>query len=198
MAADILAFRATKVPVGEDQLSHLELTRELVKRFNHLYGPLFEEPEAIVGETPRLVGTDGHRKMSKSLGNAIFLSDDPATIEERVRSMYTDPARVRPDVPGRIQGNPVFIYHDLFNPDHREVEDLKARYRRGAVGDVEVKARLARALNGFLQPIRERRRYWEQRTADVRDMLRAGTRRANEIANEHIATAMRHMGLFVP
>lgn len=198
MAADILIFNAAKVPVGEDQLSHLELARELARRFNHLYGPTFNEPEGILGDIPRLVGTDGSRKMSKSLGNAIHLSDDPKTVEERVRGMYTDPQRIRADVAGRVEGNPVFIYHDLFNPDKGEVEDLKARYRAGTVGDVEVKRKLARALNAFLGPLRERRTHYETHLDEVRDILREGTRGADEIANRHMDTIMQRMGLFRP
>ncbi|MFI5324332.1 MAG: tryptophan--tRNA ligase, partial [Thermodesulfobacteriota bacterium] len=112
MAADILMFKATKVPVGEDQLSHIELTRELARRFNFLYGEFFAEPEPVVSETSRLVGTDGNRKMSKSLANCIYLSDEPKEVEARVRSMYTDPKRIRADIPGTVEGNPVFIYHD--------------------------------------------------------------------------------------
>jgi tryptophanyl-tRNA synthetase len=198
MAADILIFNAAKVPVGEDQLSHLELVRDLARRFNHLYGPTFNEPEGILSDMPRLVGTDGSRKMSKSLDNAIHLSDDPKTVDERVRGMYTDPLRIHADVPGRVEGNPLFIYHELFNPDHAEVEDLKARYRAGTVGDVEVKQKLARALNAFLEPLRERRTHYEAHLDDVRDILRDGTRRANEIANRNMDVILRHMGLCKP
>jgi len=198
MAADILVFKATRVPVGEDQLSHLELTRELARRFNYLYGDFFPEPGAVTSETPRLVGTDGNRKMSKSLDNCIYLSDDPKTVEKRVRSMYTDPNRIRADIPGTVEGNPVFIYHDAFNPNKEEVEDLKMRYRAGKVGDVEVKQKLARAINNLLDPIRERRRYYEQRLDEVREILREGTKRANEIASKNMDEIIIHMGLFKP
>jgi tryptophanyl-tRNA synthetase len=198
MAADILIFKASKVPVGEDQLSHLELTRELARRFNHIYGTFFPEPEAIVSDVPRLVGTDGSRKMSKSLNNCIYLSDDPKTVEERVRSMYTDPKRIRADIPGTVEGNPVFIYHDIFNPDKEEVEDLKRRYRAGKVGDVEVKQKLARAINNFLDPIREKRSYYERRTDEVREILRRGTQKAYEIAKKNMDEIISHMGLFKP
>jgi tryptophanyl-tRNA synthetase len=136
--------------------------------------------------------------MSKSFGNAIYLSDDPETVAERVRDTYTDPRRVRADVPGTVEGNPVFVYHELFNSDRAEVEELKVRYRAGQVGDVEVKQKLARALNAFLEPIRERRRYFEKRTDEVRDILRAGARHANEIANKKIDAVLRRMGLFRP
>ncbi len=196
MAADILMFKATKVPVGEDQLSHLELTRELARRFNHLYGEFFVEPEAIVSETPRLVGTDGNRKMSKSLDNCIYLSDDSRTVEQRVRSMYTDPNRIRADIPGTVEGNPVFIYHDAFNEDEEEVEDLKTRYRLGKVGDVEVKKKLAAAINKLLEPIREKRSYYEKRMDEVREILHDGTLQANENATTNMDEIIKKMGLY--
>ena len=140
-AVDILLPRAQEVPVGRDNLSHVELAREMARKFNNLYGgEVFPEPEPIVGEVPMLIGTDGQNKMSKSLGNAIYLSDDAATVEEKVKSMYTDPKRLRATDPGTVEGNPVFIYHDAFNPSYAEVDDLKERYRKGQVGDVEVKA----------------------------------------------------------
>jgi tryptophanyl-tRNA synthetase len=195
MAADLLSFRATAVPVGADQVGHLELARELAARFNRLYGPTFPEPRLLESSAPRLVGTDGFRKMSKSLDNAIYLSDDAETVGRRVRGMYTDPRRVRSDVPGTVEGNPVFAYHDLFNADRAEVEDLRERYRAGRVGDVEVKAKLARALNAFLDPIRRRRREWEGRLDEVRAMLREGTAAARPIAQETLETALRQMGL---
>lgn len=198
MAVDILIFKAAKVPIGEDQLSHLDLARELPRRFNHFYGSMFDEPDGILSAMPRLVGTDGSRKMSKSLDNAIHLSDDPKTVEERVRGMYTDSQRIHADVPDRVEGNPVFIYHELFNPDQAEVEDLKARYRAGTVGDVEVKLKLARALNAFLDSLRERRTRYEAHLDDVRDILRDGTRRANEIANRNMDAILRHMSLCKP
>src|SRR5512143_3837495 len=126
-AADILHVKANLVPVGRDQESHIELTRELARRFNFLYGEVFPEPQALIGEVPTLVGTDGKAKMSKSLGNAILLSDDAKTVEAKVRNMYTDPTRVRADIPANPEGNPVFEYHDAFNPDKAEVQDLKDR-----------------------------------------------------------------------
>ncbi len=132
-SADILLPRAHLVPVGKDNESHIELTRQIARRFNNAYGEVFPMPEAyVVGGT--LVGTDGQAKMSKSLDNAIFLSDDAATVRRRVTSMYTDPNRISADVPGRVDGNPVFIYHDFFNPNLAEVEDLKTRYRTGQSG----------------------------------------------------------------
>lgn len=198
MAADILMFRATKVPVGEDQLSHIELTRELARRFNHLYGKYFEEPEAIVSENARLVGTDGNRKMSKTLDNCIYISDDPETVEKRVRSMYTDPNRIRADIPGKVEGNPVFIYHDIFNPDKDEVENLKERYKTGNVGDVEVKKKLAKAINNALEPYRERRSEYEKNIDNVRDILKEGTRKARELAMNNMEDIISRMGLFIP
>ena len=125
-------------------------------------GTVFPVPKVLIGDVPTLVGTDGQAKMSKSLDNTIYLRDDAATVERKVRAMYTDPNRVRADIPGRVEGNPVFIYHDAFNPDHGEVEDLKSRYRAGTVGDVEVKRKLTRALNDFLDPIRERAPPWKR------------------------------------
>src|SRR5512135_1680409 len=141
-AADILHVRANLVPVGKDQASHVEVTRELARRFNFLYGEVFPEHDTLIGEVPTLVGTDNKAKMSKSLGNAILLSDDTETVRQKVMNMYTDPTRVRMDIPGNPDGNPVFQYHDAFNSNKDEVEDLKSRYRAGKVGDVEVKKKL--------------------------------------------------------
>lgn len=198
MAADILIFKATKVPVGEDQLSHIELTRELARRFNFLYGEYFEEPEPIISEASRLVGTDGDRKMSKSLDNCIYLSDSEKDVEKRVRSMYTDPKRIRADIPGTVEGNPVFIYHDLFNPDTEEIDDLKQRYRTGNVGDVEVKKKLAKAINLKLEPFREKRSYFESRIDDVKDILHEGTRKAKEAAKQNMEEIIEKIGLYRP
>ena len=154
-AADILMVKGDVVPVGKDQASHVELTREIATRFNQTYGDVFPEPDAHI--TPVLIGTDGQAKASKSIGNVIMLSDPADVVEQKVRSMYTDPARIRADIPGKVEGNPVFIYHEIFNDNADEVADLEERYRKGAVGDVEVKKKLAAALNRFLDPIRERR-----------------------------------------
>jgi tryptophanyl-tRNA synthetase len=155
--ADVAIYDADIVPVGEDQVPHLELSREVVRRFNNFYGDVLVEPQPLLTPTPRLPGLD-NRKMSKSYGNTIDLSDTPEDVVKKVRQMYTDPKRVRADIPGTVEGNPVFIYHDVFNPEVAEVDDLKARYRAGAVGDVEVKTKLATAINARLDPIRERRR----------------------------------------
>ncbi len=193
-AADILLPRANLVPVGKDNESHIELTRQIARRFNNAYGEVFPLPEAyVVGGT--LVGTDGQAKMSKSLDNAIFLSDDEVTVRRRVMGMYTDPNRVSADVPGRVEGNPVFIYHDYFNPNKAEVEDLKERYRAGKVGDVEVKEKLARALNTFLDPMRERRAKYEAQTGLVDELIYEGTLRAREEAKATLLAAKQAMGL---
>jgi tryptophanyl-tRNA synthetase len=156
---------------------------------------VFPEPEPLISDVPVLPGIDGKRKMSKSLDNAILLSDPPEEVERRVMRMYTDPARVRADVPGRVEGNPVFLYHDLFNPDTAEVEDLKERYRQGRVGDVEVKKRLARALNAFLEPFRERRAAFEARAGLVDEILAEGNHRMREIAVETMERVREAMGL---
>jgi tryptophanyl-tRNA synthetase len=193
-AADILLPRAHLVPVGKDNESHVEITRQLARRFNNAYGEVFPLPDAYVaGGT--LVGTDGQGKMSKSLDNAIFLSDDAATVRRRVMSMYTDPNRISADVPGRVEGNPVFLYHDAFNPNQAEVEDLKTRYRAGRVGDVEVKEKLAMALNNFLEPARERRAYYESQTGFVDELLFEGTLHMREEAKATIQATKQAMGL---
>jgi tryptophanyl-tRNA synthetase len=173
--ANILLPRAYLVPVGKDQLPHIEMARELARRFNRDHGEVFVEPEALVGRVPRLVGTDGRAKMSKSLGNAIYLKDDAETVERKVMGMYTDPTRRRATDPGHVEGNPVFDYHEAFNPDPEEVRELKARYARGAVGDVEVKRRLATVLNRLLGPVRERRQYFEARPRFVAQALGRGS-----------------------
>lgn len=193
-AADILLPRAHLVPVGKDNESHIELTRQIARRFNNAYGEVFPLPDSyVIGGT--LVGTDGQAKMSKSLDNAIFLSDDAATVRRRVMGMFTDPNRISADVPGRVDGNPVFIYHDAFNPNVAEVEDLKERYRTGRVGDVEVKEKLVNALNNFLDPVRERRAYYEAQTGIVDELLYEGTLRAREEAKQTIIAAKQAMGL---
>ncbi|MCD1653356.1 tryptophan--tRNA ligase [Treponema zuelzerae] len=194
-AADILMPRATLVPVGKDNESHVELTREIAKRFNFMYGDVFPLPEVMVSDFGSLVGTDGQAKMSKSLNNAIFLSDDEKTVQKKVNGMFTDPNRTSADVPGRVEGNPVFIYHDAFNPNKEEVEDLKARYKTGKVGDVEVKQKLAVALNNFLNPIRERRSHFEKQSGYVDEVIYNGTLRMREEARETLSLAKKAMGL---
>jgi len=195
-AADILLPRAHLVPVGKDNEAHVEVTREIARRFNRLYEvEVFPVPDVMIGEVPTLVGTDGQAKMSKSLDNAIFLSDDTKTVEQKVRGMYTDPNRIRADIPGRVEGNPVFIYHDVFNPDLAEVNDLKERYLKGKVGDVEVKRKLARAINAFLDPIRERRAMYEAKPGMVEEVLMEGTRRMQQVASETMAMVYDAMGM---
>jgi len=194
-AADIMMVRADVVPVGRDQASHLEVTRELARRFNELYGPVFPEPETLVGRVGTLVGTDGQAKMSKSIGNAIYLSDDPETVTRKVSGMFTDPTRIHPTDPGHVEGNPVFTYHDAFNRDRAEVEELKERYRKGTVGDVEVKRRLARALNEFLDPIRERRARLAADPAWLEDVVVTGSRVAKQEADETLALCRERMGM---
>jgi tryptophanyl-tRNA synthetase len=181
--ADIIIYDAHYVPVGEDQVPHLELSREVVRRFHGFYGNVFVEPQPLLTHFPRLPGLD-NRKMSKSYGNAINLTDDPETVKKKVRQMYTDPKRVRADVPGTVEGNPVFVYHDAFNTDKAEVEDLKARYRAGKVGDVEVKDKLSRAMNAALEPLRERRAAVLQSPGRVREILFEGSKRARSVAVE--------------
>ncbi|MEU4644325.1 tryptophan--tRNA ligase [Micromonospora sp. NPDC023814] len=194
-AADILCVKGQVVPVGKDNAAHVEVTREIARRFNHLYGEVFPVPEMIASETPTLVGTDGRAKMSKSLGNAISLSDDAATVRRTVMGMYTDPNRVRADVPGTVEGNPVFAYHDIFNPDRGQVDDLKERYRAGRVGDVEVKEKLAVALNRFLDPIRERRARFEADPGLVDELIVEGTERTRHEVRQTVVEARRAMGL---
>jgi tryptophanyl-tRNA synthetase len=181
--ADIVIYNAQYVPVGEDQVPHLELAREIVRRFHGFYGELFVEPQALLTHFPRLPGLD-NRKMSKSYGNTINLADDADAVRRKVMQMYTDPKRVRADVPGTVEGNPVFMYHDAFNTDEAEVRDLKERYRAGRVGDVEVKQKLIRALEAVLAPIRERRAALLARPGEVRDVLFEGSRAARRVAQE--------------
>ncbi len=195
-AADILLPRAHLVPVGKDNESHVEISREIARRFNRLYGEVFPLPDSLIGEVPTLVGTDGKSKMSKSLDNAIFLADESDVVEQKVRKMYTDPKRVRADIPGNVEGNPVFIYHDAFNPNQAEVAELKERYEKGSVGDVEVKDKLAAALNTFLDPIRERRRSFAEQSGLLEEILIAGTKRMRQEAMETMALVREAMGLY--
>jgi tryptophanyl-tRNA synthetase len=191
--ADIAMYDGRFVPVGDDQVAHLELSREAVRRFNQFYGDVLVEPQPLLTSVPRLVGLD-NRKMSKSYGNTIDLNDDADAVTRKVRSMYTDPKRIRADIPGTVEGNPVFMYHDAFNADTAEVEDLKARYRAGTVGDVEVKTKLAKAVNAVLEPMRERRRALLARPDYVRDIALEGSRKARTIAQatmERVRDAVR-------
>jgi tryptophanyl-tRNA synthetase len=212
--ADILAFRPALVPVGEDQLPHLELTREVARKFDQLYcgvdsqtedrdylarGGLFPIIEPKLGRITRLCGTGGPGpegkllKMSKSLNNAIFLSDDAETVRKKVMGMYTDPKRLRATDPGTVENNPLWIFHEVFNRDEEWVSEQQDAYRQGKVGDVDIKKRLIEVLNTLLEPIRQRRRQFEQRPDDVLDVLRSGAKRANAVAEETLYLAKKAM-----
>ena len=194
-AADILIGKAEVVPVGRDNEAHVELCRDVARRFNGLYGDVFPMPQVLLSETPTLVGIDGMGKMSKSANNAIFLSDDAKTVEKKVRGMYTDPQRIHAHLPGNPDGNPVFIFHDTFNPNKAEVEEFKRRYREGSIGDVEIKSRLVEVLNAFLDPIREKRALLEEEKGYVEEVLYDGTMKMMDIANETMKEVKSAMGL---
>ena len=198
-AADITAFRATTVPAGEDQMPMIEQCKEIVHKFNSVYGETLTEPEIVLPSNKaclRLPGIDGKAKMSKSLGNCIYLSDEPDEIKKKVMSMFTDPNHLRVEDPGRVDGNPVFIYLDAFSkpehfaeylPDYQNLDELKAHYTRGGLGDVKVKKFLNNVLQEELAPIRERRKMWEQRIPDVYDILKKGT----EVAEKKAAATLK-------
>jgi tryptophanyl-tRNA synthetase len=192
--ADVAMYDARFVPVGDDQVAHLELSREIVRRFNNFFGDVLVEPQPLLTKVSRLPGLDGDKKMSKSLGNTIELSDTADDVKKKVMRMYTDPKRVRADIPGTVEGNPVFTYHDAFNANKPEVEDLKARYRAGKVGDVEVKTKLAAALNEHLEPMRERRAAVLAKPDRLKEILYHGSKRARAAADltmERVRDAMR-------
>ena len=193
--ADIACPKAHYVPVGKDNEAHVELARDILRRFNMTYGEVFPLPEAILSDTPTLIGTDGQGKMSKSAGNTILLSDDRATVEKKVRGMYTDPNRIHAHIKGTIEGNPVFIYHDIFNLDKEEVAHFKQRYEEGTIGDVEVKGALAKAINGFLEPIQARRKLLEQEKGYVEEVIYDGTERMIEMTNQVLKEMKSAMGL---
>lgn len=193
MAADILLPRAHLVPVGLDNQANVELARELARRFNRMYGQVFPIPE--IQEETTLVGTDGKAKMSKSLGNTIYLSDDSETVQRKVMGMYTDPNRLTADTPGKVAGNPVFIYHDAFNQNLEEVSELKERYKKGKVGDVEVKRKLAVAINQLLDPIRERRTRFERTKDLVPEILEQGQHTMRIEAKKTIQLVREAMGI---
>ena len=193
-AADILCVRGDLVPVGKDNIAHVEVTREIARRFNFLYGETLPIPDGLVGDVPTLVGTDGNAKMSKSLNNTIYLSEEPAEVNKKVRGMYTDPNRIRADVPGTVEGNPVFIYHDAFNPNKEEIEDLKTRYRAGKVGDVEVKEKLAVAINNLLAPMHERRAKYQE-SGLIEEIIYNGTLIAREETQKTLFAMKKSMGL---
>jgi len=194
-AADILCVKAHVVPVGKDNHAHIEVTREIARRFNYLYGETFPIPELVSSEVPTLVGTDGQGKMSKSIGNVIYLSNSADEVRKKVSGMYTDPKRIRADIPGSVEGNPVFIYHNVFNDNRAEVEDLMQRYRSGKVGDVEVKEKLAAAINRFLDPMRERRAKYESHSGLVDEIIVEGTERTRREVQQVVFEARKAMGL---
>jgi len=193
MAADILLPRANLVPVGADNQANVEIARELARRFNYMYGDVFPIPELM--EEGTLVGTDGHFKMSKGLNNAIYLSDDPKIIGRKIMGMFTDPNRITADMPGQVEGNPVFVYHDIFNPNIDEVSDLKNRYRSGKVGDVEVKQVLIQIMEELLTPIREKRGQFEENPHLVKEILSYGNSRMQQEAQETISLVREAMGI---
>ena len=204
-AADITAFRATAVPVGEDQLPMLEQCREIVRKFNSVYGETLTEPEIILPSNSaclRLPGIDGKAKMSKSLGNCIYLSESPEETKKKIMSMYTDPDHIRKEDPGKTEGNPVFIYLDAFCrdeyfveflPEYSCLDELKEHYRKGGLGDVTVKKFLNSVIQSELEPIRERRKLWESRPDDVYEILRTGCEKAERKAAETLADVRRAM-----
>ena len=204
-AADITLFKATTVPAGEDQEPMLEVTRELVNRFNHTYGPVLVEPYIMLPENAtarRLPGTDGKEKMSKSLGNCIYLSDDAYTVWQKVRSMYTDPEHINLNDPGHVEGNAVFTYLDAFSrpehfanywPEYQSLDELKDHYRRGGLGDMKCKKFLNQILNEFLEPMRQRRHEFEQDIPEIYNILRKGTERARETAAQTMDEVRRAM-----
>ncbi|USB81814.1 tryptophan--tRNA ligase [Chlamydia psittaci] len=194
-SADILLAKAQLVPVGKDNEAHIELTRDIARNFNRLYGEIFPEPETLQGELTSLVGIDGQGKMSKSANNAIYLSDDDATIKDKIRKMYTDPNRIHATIPGRVEGNPLFIYHDIFNPNKEEVEEFKTRYRQGCIKDVEVKARLAEELILFLQPFKEKRAELLAKPHALQDALQMGTEKMRALAKETMEEVRDTLGL---
>ena len=204
-AADITAFRATVVPAGEDQMPMVEQCKEIVHKFNSVYGETLTDPQIVLPDNQaclRLPGIDGKAKMSKSLGNCIYLSDEPQDIKKKVMSMFTDPNHLRVEDPGQVEGNPVFIYLDAFCkpeyfeefwPEYNNLDELKAHYQRGGLGDVKVKKFLNNVIQDELAPIRERRKAWEQRLPDVYDILEEGSKRAKETAAKTLADVRHSM-----
>ena len=192
-AADITAFDTNLVPVGEDQLPMIEQTTEIARSFNRLYGKTLVEPKAFLSKFPRLPGTDGKTKMSKSLGNVINLSDSPETVKKQVMKMYTDPTRIHATDPGHTENNPVFIYHEAFNPNEKEVEEMKKLYREGKIADTEVKKRLIEVINSMLNPIRKRRAEYEKNIPEIKKILINGTKKAREVAGETLNRVRKSM-----
>lgn len=193
--ADIAAPMAHFVPVGKDNEAHIELSRDILRKFNSTYGEVFPLPEVILSTTPTLIGTDGQGKMSKSAGNTIFLSDSKEIVEKKIRGMYTDPNRIHANVPGTVEGNPVFIYHDIFNLNKEEVSYFKQKYREGAIGDVEIKASLSQAINAFLTPIREKRKEIERDVGYVERVIFEGSERMIEVSSKVLKEVKSVMGI---
>lgn len=191
--ADITAFGANLVPVGEDQLPMIEQAIEIVRKFNKIYQNVLVEPKALVSETPRLVGLDGKSKMSKSLGNAIYLSDSEAVLKEKIKKMYTDPGHIHVSDPGRVEGNAVFVYLDAFAQDKKYVAELKSKYKKGGLGDVAIKQYLFEVLNDFMDPIRKRRQEYAKDPAQVMKILEKGTVKAREKASQTLARVKEAM-----
>lgn len=196
-AADILLPKANLVPVGKDQKAHVEYARDVAIKFNNLYGEVFPIPEPLIGEVPTLPGIDGKAKMSKSLNNAIFLTDFPEEVEKKVMSMYTDPSRIRVTDPGHIEGNPVFVYLDAFGSENDKIQttNYKLLYTKGQVGDIEVKKYLVKVLNNFLDPIRGRRAEYEKNLELVDQILKEGTDKARQEAQKTLAEVKKAMKL---
>jgi len=196
-AADITAFKATTVPVGEDQLPMIEQTREIVRSFNSIYGDVLVEPEAVLpsSNAGRLPGTDGKAKMSKSIGNCIYLSDDADTIKKKVMSMYTDPSHLRVEDPGQIEGNTVFTYLDVFASDKNTVEEMKEHYKRGGLGDMKVKKYLNEVMQAELEPIRNRRIELEKDMDAIYDMLKDGSDKARAVAANTLKEVREAIGI---
>lgn len=198
MAADILMVRANLVPVGKDQISHVEVTREVAEKFNSTYSEIFPLPEALVPkELGTLPGIDGKAKMSKSLDNAIYLSDGPDEVEKKVMKMYTDPGRIKPTDPGKVEGNPVFIYLDQFGTtsDQEQISKFKQQYQKGQVGDVLVKEYLVKVINNFLDPIRQRRQLLLKETGLIERILTEGTLKVRSEAQETLKLVKKSMNL---
>lgn len=194
-AADIATFKTDLVPVGEDQLPMIEQTVEIVRKFNKIYGPVLIEPKALVSAIGRLPGIDGKTKMSKSLGNAIYLSDSTAEVKEKVMKMYTDPKHIYVENPGKVEGNSVFTYLDAFDPDKKAIEELKKQYRKGGLGDVAIKKRLLDVLEEFLTPIRKRRAEFAKNPKAVMKILEDGTKKARIVASQTLSEVREAMKL---
>jgi tryptophanyl-tRNA synthetase len=194
-SADILLPKAHAVPVGKDNEAHVELARDIARRFNQYYGNVFPLPEVLLSEVPTLIGIDGKGKMSKSAGNMIYLSDDAKNVEKKIKGMYTDPNRISANIAGTVEGNPLFIFHDAFNPNSDEVTEFKRRYREGKIGDVEIKMRLVEVINHFLDPFRQRRKEFEIKKGFVEKVIYDGTLKMKDIAGETIKEMRSAMGL---